>query len=92
MDNSGKSWGDHGRIKCKLGKTKEDVGSVGSMGGMGSVGRHGRPREDMGNATGSPTINLVQNGLFLLSSHVHQKLDQYFISVNPDDGYKIVCV
>ena len=60
------------------------------MGSIGSVGRHGRPWEDMGNATGSPTINLVQNGFFLLSSHVHQKLDQYFISVNPDGGYKIV--
>jgi len=34
-------------------------------------------------------INSPQNGL-LLKSGVHQRFDQYLISVNPDDGYKVV--
>lgn len=34
-------------------------------------------------------INSIQNGL-LLNSSVHQKFDQYLISVNPDNGYKVV--
>jgi len=34
-------------------------------------------------------INSPQNG-FLLKSGVHQRFDQYLISVNPDDGYKVV--
>ncbi|KAK0655523.1 HNH endonuclease-domain-containing protein [Cercophora newfieldiana] len=36
------------------------------------------------------TINSVQNGL-LLDSTVHQLFDSYKFSINPDDGYKIIC-
>lgn len=35
-------------------------------------------------------INSNQNGL-LLRSDIHQLFDMYFISINPDDNYKIVC-
>ncbi|KAG4444160.1 hypothetical protein IFR05_000389 [Cadophora sp. M221] len=35
-------------------------------------------------------INSSQNGL-LLRSDIHQLFDMYFISINPDDNYKIVC-
>ncbi|KAH8152089.1 uncharacterized protein LAJ45_04083 [Morchella importuna] len=34
-------------------------------------------------------INSLQNG-FLLREHVHSLFDQYLVSVNPDDNYKIV--
>ncbi|KAG9232996.1 HNH endonuclease-domain-containing protein [Amylocarpus encephaloides] len=35
-------------------------------------------------------INSTQNGL-LLRSDIHQLFNMYFISINPDDNYKIVC-
>ncbi|PUU75709.1 hypothetical protein B9Z19DRAFT_1152524 [Tuber borchii] len=44
---------------------------------------------DMGNATGSSKIDSVQNG-FLLNPTAQQLFDQYLISINPDDGYKVV--
>ncbi|KAL2114691.1 hypothetical protein VUR80DRAFT_1 [Thermomyces stellatus] len=34
-------------------------------------------------------VNSVQNG-FLLQSNIHKLFDQYLISVNPDDNYKII--
>lgn len=37
----------------------------------------------------APGINSPQNG-FLLKSGVRQRFDQYLISVNTDDGYKVV--
>ncbi|KAG0643111.1 hypothetical protein HOY80DRAFT_1098101 [Tuber brumale] len=42
--------------------------------------------EDTG---GSSKIKSCQNG-FLLQSGVHQKFNQYLVSVNPDDNFKIV--
>lgn len=36
------------------------------------------------------TINSVQNGL-LLENAIHLLFDIYHFSINPDDGYKIVC-
>ncbi|KAG0132636.1 HNH endonuclease-domain-containing protein [Tuber indicum] len=50
---------------------------------------YGQWVEDIDDATGSSTINSPQNG-FLLQSDVHRMFDQYLISVNPDDGYKVV--
>lgn len=44
---------------------------------------------DMDDTTGISKIHSLQNGL-LLRSHVHGKFDQYCVSVNPDDGYKVV--
>ncbi|RPB03500.1 hypothetical protein L873DRAFT_1786923 [Choiromyces venosus 120613-1] len=44
---------------------------------------------DMEDAVGVSKINSLQNG-FLLKSDIHQLFDQYLISVNPDDNYKIV--
>ncbi|KAG0636524.1 hypothetical protein HOY80DRAFT_352467 [Tuber brumale] len=44
---------------------------------------------DMDDAAGSSKINSSQNG-FLLRADVHQMFKQYLISVNPDDGYKVV--
>jgi len=44
---------------------------------------------DMDDATGSSKINSAQNG-FLLQKTVQQLFDQYLVSVNPDDGYKVV--
>ncbi|KAG0636796.1 hypothetical protein HOY80DRAFT_975808 [Tuber brumale] len=44
---------------------------------------------DMDNASGSSKINSPQNG-FLLQSTARQMFNQYLISVNPDDGYKVV--
>jgi len=44
---------------------------------------------DMEDATGSSKINSAQNG-FLLQKTVQQLFDQYLVSVNPDDGYKVV--
>ncbi|KAH0564723.1 hypothetical protein GP486_001885 [Trichoglossum hirsutum] len=40
-------------------------------------------------AAGGP-INSVQNGM-LLRSQMHNLFDNYIVSINPDDGYKIVC-
>ncbi|MCJ1386120.1 hypothetical protein MMC17_009245 [Xylographa soralifera] len=34
-------------------------------------------------------INSVQNGL-LLRSDIHQLFDMYFVSINPDDNYKLI--
>lgn len=50
---------------------------------------YGRLITDMPDAYQSERIHSPQNG-FLLRSNVHQRFDQYLISVNPDDGYKIV--
>ncbi|KAK0651382.1 HNH endonuclease-domain-containing protein [Cercophora newfieldiana] len=36
------------------------------------------------------TINSVQNGL-LLRDDIHTLFDSYHFSINPDDGYKIIC-
>lgn len=44
---------------------------------------------NMDDSPSSYKLNSSQNG-FLLRSHIHQKFDQYLISVNPDDGYKVV--
>ncbi|KAG0641782.1 HNH endonuclease-domain-containing protein [Tuber brumale] len=44
---------------------------------------------DIDGAVGSSKINSRQNG-FLLRQEVHTMFDQYLISVNPDDGYKVV--
>jgi len=50
---------------------------------------YGRWMTDMDDATGSSRINSIKNG-FLLRQHVHTMFDRYLISVNPDDGYKVV--
>ncbi|KAK9490463.1 HNH endonuclease-domain-containing protein [Lipomyces doorenjongii] len=42
------------------------------------------------NAQDGDALNSVQNGL-LLSSIVHKLFDQYQISINPDDDYRIIC-
>ncbi|KAG0123482.1 hypothetical protein HOY82DRAFT_619227 [Tuber indicum] len=44
---------------------------------------------DMDDVAGSSNIHSAQNR-FLLSATVQQLFDQYLISVNPDDGYKVV--
>ncbi|CUS15899.1 unnamed protein product, partial [Tuber aestivum] len=44
---------------------------------------------DMDDANRSSKINSPQNG-FLLQSTARQMFNQYLISVNPDDGYKVV--
>jgi len=44
---------------------------------------------DMDDAIGSSKINSAQNG-FLLQKTVQQLFDQYLVSVNPDDSYKVV--
>ncbi|RPB23946.1 hypothetical protein L211DRAFT_197318 [Terfezia boudieri ATCC MYA-4762] len=44
---------------------------------------------DMDGTNGVSKINSLQNGM-LLQSNIHQMFDQYVISVNPDDNYKIV--
>jgi len=49
----------------------------------------GRWVTDLVSATKSSNIDSAQNGM-LLTSDVHLKFDQYLISVNPDDGYKVV--
>ncbi|KAG0131595.1 hypothetical protein HOY82DRAFT_578572 [Tuber indicum] len=49
----------------------------------------GRWITDMEDATGSSRINSIQNG-FLLQKDVHDPFDQYLVSINPDDGYKVV--
>ncbi|KAK9335036.1 hypothetical protein LIPSTDRAFT_74472 [Lipomyces starkeyi NRRL Y-11557] len=35
-------------------------------------------------------INSCQNGL-LMRSHMHEQFDEFYFSINPDDGYKITC-
>ncbi|KAG0636795.1 hypothetical protein HOY80DRAFT_890698 [Tuber brumale] len=50
---------------------------------------YGRWITDMDDAFGSSKINSSQNGI-LLRADVHQLFQQYLISVNPDDGYKVV--
>ncbi|KAF8456037.1 HNH endonuclease-domain-containing protein [Kalaharituber pfeilii] len=44
---------------------------------------------DMDDTVGVSKINSCQNGL-LLRSDIHQLFDQYLVSVNPDDHYKVV--
>ncbi|KAG0123914.1 HNH endonuclease-domain-containing protein [Tuber indicum] len=48
----------------------------------------GRWITDTDDAVGISKINSCQNG-FLLRQHIHGLFDQYLISVNPDDNYKI---
>ncbi|KAH0541798.1 hypothetical protein FGG08_003753 [Glutinoglossum americanum] len=43
---------------------------------------------DIDDDAGISKINSCQNG-FLLQSTVHKAFDQYLLSVNPDDNYKI---
>ncbi|KAG0641119.1 HNH endonuclease-domain-containing protein [Tuber brumale] len=50
---------------------------------------YGRWITDMGAAIGSSRINSPQNG-FLLQPTIHQMFDRHLVSVNPDDGYKVV--
>lgn len=50
---------------------------------------YGRFITDMPDSPLSSRINSPQNGL-LLKSNIHQWFDQYLISANPDDGYKVV--
>ncbi|KAG0136485.1 HNH endonuclease-domain-containing protein, partial [Tuber indicum] len=50
---------------------------------------YGRWITDMDDATGSLKINSSQNGILLLAT-AHLMFKQYLISVNPDDGYKVV--
>jgi len=50
---------------------------------------YGRWMTDMHYATGSSRINSIKNG-FLLREPVHTMFDRYLISVNPDDGHKVV--
>ncbi|KAG0634178.1 HNH endonuclease-domain-containing protein [Tuber brumale] len=50
---------------------------------------YGRWITDMDDGVGSSKINSRQNG-FLLEKQVHSMFDQYLISINPDDGYKVV--
>ncbi|RPB17916.1 hypothetical protein L211DRAFT_889904 [Terfezia boudieri ATCC MYA-4762] len=49
----------------------------------------GRWITDMDDTNGVSKINSLQNGI-LLRVDIHQLFDQYLISVNPDDGYKVV--
>jgi len=44
---------------------------------------------DIDNDTRSRTINSAQNG-FLLRKSIHTIFDQFLLSVNPDDGFKVV--
>ncbi|KAF8454727.1 hypothetical protein BGX38DRAFT_251374 [Terfezia claveryi] len=50
---------------------------------------YGRWVTNMDDANGVSKINSCQNG-FLLEAGIHQLFDQYLVSVNPDDGYKVV--
>ncbi|KAG0636797.1 hypothetical protein HOY80DRAFT_324360, partial [Tuber brumale] len=50
---------------------------------------YGRWITDIDAAIGSPGINSPQNG-FLLQPTIHQMFDRYLVSVNPDDGYRVV--
>ncbi|EGD97212.1 hypothetical protein TESG_04626 [Trichophyton tonsurans CBS 112818] len=50
----------------------------------------GRWASNIENQVGGLSINSIQNGL-LLKSDAHQFFDAYKISINPDDGYKVVC-
>ncbi|KAF8416248.1 HNH endonuclease-domain-containing protein [Tirmania nivea] len=50
---------------------------------------YGRWITDIDGHTGVSKINSCQNG-FLLRRDVHGDFDQYLLSVNPDDGYKVV--
>ncbi|KAF8465989.1 hypothetical protein BDZ91DRAFT_849115 [Kalaharituber pfeilii] len=49
----------------------------------------GRWITDMEGTVGISKINSLQNGM-LLRRDIHGDFDQYFVSVNPDDGYKVV--
>ncbi|KAH0548613.1 hypothetical protein GP486_007843 [Trichoglossum hirsutum] len=49
---------------------------------------YGRWVDDIDDDAGISKINSCQNG-FLLQSTVHKAFDQYLLSVNPDDNYKI---
>ncbi|EEP82136.1 predicted protein [Uncinocarpus reesii 1704] len=49
----------------------------------------GRWVTNMPNEVGASLINSTQNGL-LLRGDVHDFFDSYLLSINPDDGYKII--
>ncbi|KAE8401537.1 hypothetical protein BDV37DRAFT_177871 [Aspergillus pseudonomiae] len=49
----------------------------------------GRWITDMDNTTGYSKIDSCQNGL-LMQRDFHAMYDNYLISINPDDGYKII--
>ncbi|KAI5809503.1 HNH endonuclease-domain-containing protein [Peziza echinospora] len=44
---------------------------------------------DMDDTVGVSKINSCQNGM-LLRKDIHGEFDQYLVSVNPDDGYKVI--
>ncbi|KAF8422323.1 hypothetical protein BGX38DRAFT_1251983 [Terfezia claveryi] len=44
---------------------------------------------NLDDANGVSKINSCQNG-FLLEAGIHRLFDQYLVSINPDDGYKVV--
>ncbi|KAG0128889.1 hypothetical protein HOY82DRAFT_580006 [Tuber indicum] len=50
---------------------------------------YGRCITDMDDATQASKIDSIQNG-FLLRSTLRQMFDGNFISINPDDGYKVI--
>ncbi|KAM5440988.1 hypothetical protein MferCBS31731_004127 [Microsporum ferrugineum] len=50
---------------------------------------YGRWITNMDDAAVAHRINSIQNG-FLMAGHLHTRFNQYFFSINPDDGYKIV--
>ncbi|KAG0641261.1 HNH endonuclease-domain-containing protein [Tuber brumale] len=50
---------------------------------------YGRWITDTPDSPGSCKINSCQNG-FLLDTTTHHRFDQYLVSVNPDDNYKVV--
>ncbi|KAG0138778.1 hypothetical protein HOY82DRAFT_544825 [Tuber indicum] len=50
---------------------------------------YGRWITDMDNDARSTKIHSAQNG-FLVNSAIRQLFDQYLISINPDDGFKVV--
>jgi len=50
---------------------------------------YGRLITDMNDSPVASRIHSIQNG-FLLNSFVHKRFDQYLVSINPDDGYKVV--
>ncbi|KAF8534664.1 hypothetical protein BDD12DRAFT_988700 [Trichophaea hybrida] len=49
---------------------------------------YGHWMTDMDDINGVSKINPLQNG-FLLNEHIHSLFDQYLLSLNPDDNYKV---
>lgn len=54
-----------------------------------TMGDYGRYITDIHDSFGTAKIDSCQNG-FLLTTGAHQAFQQYLVSVNPDDNYKIV--